>query len=128
MSLVSIIVPGYNHAPFLQQRLHSILAQTCTDYELILLDDASTDGSDDILRAFAATHPEARLVINTENSGSAFRQWAKGLAMATGRYVWIAESDDAAHPDFLQTMVELLQQEPELVMAYSASLYMDTDG
>ncbi|MBM4058315.1 MAG: glycosyltransferase, partial [Planctomycetes bacterium] len=106
--LVSVIVPNYEHAPHLPERLASILDQDVVDIEIILLDDRSGDGSLAILEEFARREPRASVVANTVNSGSAFRQWRKGLVQARGRYVWITESDDAARPGLLRTLVAML--------------------
>ncbi|MDO5657588.1 MAG: glycosyltransferase [Paracoccus sp. (in: a-proteobacteria)] len=106
--LVSVIVPNYNHAPFLAQRIDSILAQTYPHIELILLDDASTDGSARILRDYAARLADshhARLIVSETNSGGPFGQWQRGIAEARGDLVWIAESDDWADPHFLERLV-----------------------
>jgi glycosyltransferase involved in cell wall biosynthesis len=125
---VSVIVPNYSHAPHLPERLESIIGQGVSDIEIILLDDCSTDGSLEILEAFVAAEPRARLVANAVNSGSAFRQWRKGLALARGRYVWIAESDDAARPGFLRTLMDLLDRHPVAVLAYCQSEMIDEQG
>jgi len=90
MPNVTVIVPNYNHARFLRQRLDSILTQTYQDFELILLDDCSTDDSRTILKEYAAD-PRVRLELNEANSGSPFKQWNKGVQLAQGKYVWIAE-------------------------------------
>lgn len=127
MPLVSVIVPGFNHARFLETRLTSIAEQSFKDFELILLDDASTDGSREIFRRFAGLRA-CTLVLNDENSGSAFRQWAKGIRHAKGKYIWIAESDDVAAPEFLESMVELLEQYPGCGFAYCNSLKVDVTG
>ncbi len=123
--LVTVIVPNYNHAPYLTRRLESIAAQGIQEMEILLLDDASTDGSREILRAFAATHPHTRLVLNAENSGSTFKQWRKGLAMARGHFVWIAESDDSAEPGLLAALLQKLQRDPDAVLAYAQSRMID---
>lgn len=104
--LVSIIVPCYNHAAFLHARLDSIYNQSYKNFEVILLDDASTDASVDILREYATRYPDkTRLCLNTENSGSPFRQWRKGVNLATGELIHIAESDDTCALNFLETLV-----------------------
>lgn len=126
--LVSVIVPNYNHATYLGERLRSITAQGIADIELILLDDCSTDESASILHEYCLLDPRARLYRNDENSGSTFRQWQKGLALARGHYVWIAESDDSAAPVFLQTLVGLLEANPDAVFAYSQSMMIDVNG
>jgi glycosyltransferase involved in cell wall biosynthesis len=127
MPVVSVIVPNYNHARFLSQRLDSILAQTFKDYELIVLDDASTDNSREVIERYAAKHP-MRLVFNERNSGSPFAQWQKGAALATGKYLWIAESDDFADPNLLQTLISMLDQNPNVGLAYCQSRRVNAEG
>ena len=100
--LVSVIVPNYNHEKYLPARLRSITEQTYQNVEIILLDDASTDGSRAILEKFSSEESRARFLPNSQNSGSTFKQWRKGLLHARGKYVWIAESDDAAEPHSLK--------------------------
>ena len=100
MPTVSVVVPNYNHGRFLPQRIDSILGQTFQDFELILLDDCSTDNSRMILSSYAGD-PRVRIEFNSANSGSPFKQWNKGVRLARGEYVWIAESDDYAEPRFL---------------------------
>jgi len=107
MPTVSVVVPNYNHARYLQQRIDSILSQTYQDFELILLDDCSTDHSRDILASYRE-NPKVRIEYNDENSGTVFKQWNKGVRMARGRYIWMAESDDFADPRFLARMVPIL--------------------
>lgn len=127
MPKVSIIVPNYNHGPYLKERLDSVLNQTFKDFEVILLDDASSDNSMDTLRAYA-WHPKVRLVVNEQNSGNTFIQWNKGFAMAKGEYIWIAESDDRAHPELLETLVGILDKNKRVGLAYCLSAYMDASG
>ncbi len=122
---VSVIVPNYNYESCLGDRLKSIIGQTCRDYELILLDDASTDGSAAILRDFAEKSG-ASLAINAQNSGRVFSQWQKGLEMASGQYVWIAEADDLCAPDFLETMLGHVG--PETSLVYAIPQIIDGDG
>lgn len=77
MPTVSVIVPNYCHAPYLEQRIESILQQTFQDFELILLDDCSTDGSREILERYR-NHPKVSgIFYNERNSGSPFKQWKK---------------------------------------------------
>ena len=117
---VSVIVPSYNHARYLRERVESILGQTYQDFELILLDDCSMDESREILRSYASD-PRVRMEFNEENSGTPFAQWNKGVRMARGKYVWIAESDDYADPGFLQRMVPLLEADAGVSFAYCRS-------
>lgn len=126
--LVSVIVPCYNHAPYLEQRLASIASQSYQPIEVILLDDASTDGSDLILQRFAAQHPSnTRLLLNRDNSGSPFRQWQRGLELARGELIWIAESDDFCDADFLASLVPSFQNRG-VMMAFSRIRFCDQSG
>jgi len=106
--------------------MESILAQTYQDFELILLDDSSTDGSQSILREYAA-YPRVRVDFNEVNSGSPFKQWNKGVRLARGEYVWIAESDDYADPRFLAQMVPILEEHTEVAFAYCRSWSIGED-
>ena len=81
---VSVIVPNYNHAPYLRQRLDSIINQTFRDFEVIVLDDASTDNSREIIQTYAH-YPMFRFLFNETRNGSAFKQWQIGLENARGR-------------------------------------------
>lgn len=108
MPTVSVIIPNYNHEAFLKQRINSVLNQTYADFEVIILDDHSTDNSSRIIEAYR-DHPKVKHIIyNAANSGSTFKQWQKGLESATGQYIWIAESDDYCDNSFLSTAMENL--------------------
>lgn len=121
MSTVSVIVPNYNHARFLRKRIDSILAQTYQDFELILLDDCSTDDSRAILREYASHSKVTQVEFNETNSGSTFKQWNKGVRLVRGKYVWIAESDDYSDTRFLERLVSVLDQDSEIALAYCRS-------
>lgn len=124
MAMVSVIIPNYNHAQYLEARIRSVLDQTMGDFELILLDDASTDQSVSILEQYSTHTKTSQLIINQENSGSPFSQWQKGLAVATGKWIWIAESDDLADPLFLSTALRQLDQQPDASLFYSDAVYL----
>lgn len=122
--LVSVIVPNYNHASYLRERLESIYWQTYPHMEVILLDDASTDNSTDVLKEYATRYSDnTRLVINETNCGKVFLQWNKGLSLARGTYVWIAESDDYCDPNFLQETVKGLSH-PSVMVSFARSVFM----
>lgn len=125
---VSVIVPNYNHQAFLKERIDTILQQTYQDFELIILDDYSTDDSVNIIESYRDNEHVTHIVQNEHNSGSTFLQWDKGVSLARGEYIWIAESDDAAHPQFLSTLVEQLEKHPEAVVAYAHSLLVNEKG
>ncbi|MEW6111567.1 MAG: glycosyltransferase [Thermodesulfobacteriota bacterium] len=125
--MVSIIVPNYRHARFLRMRLDSIYGQTYQNFEVILLDDASDDESQSILNEYADSHPnKTQTYFNTENSGSVFRQWKKGLELARGELIWIAESDDFCTPNFLDSLVGYFENKA-IRMAYCQSVFVTGD-
>ncbi len=126
--LVSVIVPSYNHAAYLERRLQSILTQTYQQIEVIILDDFSTDNSRIIINKLKAQHPSIQTVFNKENSGSISGQWSKGIELARGEYLWIAESDDFAQATFLDRLVAVLAADPSLGLAYCASDCLFEDG
>src|SRR5208283_1185475 len=97
--LISVIIPSYNHSSYLQRRIQSILQQTLQDFEIIFLDDASTDNSVSIARDLLP-RDRTRFFVNKRNTRIPCRQWNKGVAAASGEFIWIAESDDFAAPTF----------------------------
>ncbi|WP_299286398.1 glycosyltransferase family 2 protein [uncultured Mucilaginibacter sp.] len=115
---VSVIIPNYNHAPFLRQRIDTVLNQTFQDFELIILDDCSTDNSKEIIALYAENPKISHIVFNSTNSGSPFLQWEKGINLAKGKYVWIAESDDWCEPSLLETLVEGVRKDDQCVISY----------
>lgn len=124
MPKVSVIIPNYNHARFLEKRVKSILEQTYQNFEIIYLDDCSTDESNQV---FAQFLPDKRIqtIYNTVNSGTPFKQWEKGLQIAQGDYVWIAESDDFSSINFLENLVPILDQNLSIGLVYSQSSGID---
>lgn len=122
---VSVVVPNYNYADLIERRLDSIGQQHWPVYELIVLDDASTDDSVDRIHRYCKNKEvEASLHVNAGNSGSVFRQWKKGVEMASGDLVWIAEADDVADPEFLASLVSAFQDN-ETVLAFCQSKQID---
>ena len=113
----SVIIPLYNKAPYIRKALESVLAQTYTDYELIIVDDGSTDGSAEIAEAFLQT-PASRLsplafrLIRQANSGvSAARN--NGVAQAHGDYIAFLDADDWWEPTYLERMAQLIEDYPD---------------
>lgn len=125
--LVSIIVPNYNHAKYLKQRLDSIFNQTYKNFEVILLDDLSQDNSIDILNSYEDDRITQR-IYNEINSGSPFKQWKKGLELAKGDLIWVAESDDWADVAFLEKMIPVFSENENVAVAYSDMYYVDETG
>jgi glycosyltransferase involved in cell wall biosynthesis len=126
MPRVSVIIPNYNHARYLRQRIDTVLRQTFQDFEVILMDDCSTDDSRNIISEYAKD-PRIRIELNEKNSGSAFKQWNKGVGLARGEYVWIAESDDYADERLLECLIGLLLEDSKIVFAYCRSMEISED-
>ncbi len=124
----SVIVPNYNHAAFLKQRIDTILQQTYPLYELILLDDCSTDGSKEIIESYRQHPSVSHIIYNTKNSGSPFHQWKKGIEMAGGDWIWIAESDDMADLSFLSQLSNVIGKYPSAGVCYCDSYTINADG
>jgi len=122
---VSVIVPNYNYAQYLEARLTSIEAQSYPIFEIIFLDDASSDESLEIAQRFLKySKIPMSITINESNSGSVFKQWIKGLKIAKGDHIWIAEADDLSAPDFLEKVMAGFDNE-EVTLSYSMSKVID---
>ena len=126
--LVSVIVPNYNHSSFLRERINSILSQTYKNFEIIILDDHSTDDSASVIESFSGNPYVKQIVYNETNSGSPFIQWQKGFGLAQGSFIWIAESDDFCEPDLLQTLVSISNNNPDCVLLFCKSCQVDEKG
>jgi len=126
--LVSVIVPNYNHADYLDERISTIVNQTYQNIEVLLMDDCSPDESRSVLEKWAAKDDRLEVLFNEKNSGSPFAQWARGSAWAKGKYLWIAESDDACALDMLALHVDALERNEKAAMAYSHSHLVDEEG
>lgn len=128
--LVSVIVPNYCHAKYLDQRIQSILAQTYQEFELIILDDHSMDegASREVIEKYRGNKHLSEIVYNEENSGSPFKQWGKGISLAKGELIWIAESDDFCEPWLLERLVKEFDRDDQLTLAYSLSQTVDSSG
>ena len=127
MARVSVIVPNYNYASYLEQRMESILSQTYEDYEIIILDDKSTDNSVEIINKYRENPKVSRIILNENNSGSPFIQWERGINASSGEIIWIAESDDTCTPSFLETLVKIYD-ENKSVLAFCRSLLVNENG
>lgn len=128
MPKVSVIIPNYNHAQYLHQRIKSVLHQTYTDFEIIILDDCSTDNSREIIETYRGDEKVSNIIYNQQNSGNPFHQWHTGIQLAIGRYIWIAESDDWCEPTLLRTLMEGLDKDENAVLGYCQSYCVFDDG
>jgi glycosyltransferase involved in cell wall biosynthesis len=125
---VSIIVPNYNHERFLRKRLESIYGQTYRHFEVILLDDRSSDESVTVLEEYAHRYPDiTRLIVNETNSGGVFHQWKRGIELARGELIWIAESDDFCSLDLLEKLVPFFDNDA-IMLAYAKSIFVQGEA
>lgn len=128
MPEVSVIIPNFNHSSFLKYRIESVLSQTYGDFELIILDDNSTDNSRGIIESYRHHPKVTQIIYSNRNSGSPFPQWKKGIEQAKGNWIWIAESDDLAEPVFLEEAVSIILSNPSIGCCYTGSFMIDEAG
>lgn len=130
---ISVVVPNYNYAKYINKRIDSIVRQTYPIYELIILDDCSTDDSVEVIEKkiekIKVKYPElkVRFIKNEKNSGKAMRQWRKGFELAKGDYIWIAEVDDLSSREFLAEVLKGFN-DPEVVVSYAESAIINSFG
>jgi glycosyltransferase involved in cell wall biosynthesis len=128
---VSVIIPNYNYQNYIIERIDSVLLQTYPIYELIILDDCSTDNSVQVIEEKIKTIPKeikVQFIPNEVNSGGCvFKQWKKGFDAATGDFIWIAEADDSAANNFVEELIKPFD-DPEVVLSYCESAKIDGEN
>lgn len=110
--LVSVLLTAWNREKYIGQAIEHVLAQTFTDFELIIVDDASTDGTVDIIKQYAARDQRIRFYINEQNIGD-YPNRNKVASYATGKYLKYTDSDDILYEHALQVMVSAMEKFPE---------------
>jgi hypothetical protein len=126
---ISVVVPNYNYARYLDRRLGSIFSQTYPIFELIVLDDCSSDESlEELERIRKVSRRDFLVLENSVNTGSVFKQWRKAADMAQGDFIWIAEADDEANPRLLERLAQAILTNKGVVLAYTDSTAIDADG
>ena len=120
-------MPAYNAAAFIEDAINSALKQTYTDFELIVINDCSTDNTEDIISRLAATDTRIRFYKNDNNSGVSFTR-NFGISKALGKWVAFLDSDDMWREDKIQKQVNLLKVHPDVVISYTASSFIDHSG
>jgi glycosyltransferase involved in cell wall biosynthesis len=124
---VTLLVPCYNYGRYIPQALDSLLGQTLTDLELIVIDDASTDNTAEVLARYA-DEPRVRVVHHTTNQRH-IASYNEGMAMARGKYIGIVSADDyCQRADALERQVAIFEKHPNVGMVYSAHSMLDPDG
>jgi glycosyltransferase involved in cell wall biosynthesis/SAM-dependent methyltransferase len=125
---VTAVVPNYNHARFLPERLDSILNQTYPLIDILVLDDCSTDDSRTVIDGYVERFPDRiTAVYNEANSGGVFKQWQKGHELATGDLIWFCESDDFCETTFVERLVGHFR-DPSVMLAFGRIDFANTEG
>jgi len=117
--LVSVLMTAYNRASYIGASIQSVLAQTFTDFELLIVDDRSTDGTLDVARAYERRDSRIRVVVNERNLGD-YGNRNRAASMACGAFLKYHDSDDLMYPHCLSVMVPMLQSEPDAGFGLSA--------
>ncbi|MDQ1538012.1 MAG: hypothetical protein QOE58_2405 [Actinomycetota bacterium] len=123
---VSVVVPSYNNAPFIEATMDSILAQTYQDFELVVADHSSADRTWELLQPYRAD-PRVRL-LRTEAGGGAPRNWERVTAQARGELVKLVCGDDLIYPDCLRRQVEAMDANPSAVLVAAQRDLIDARG
>jgi glycosyltransferase involved in cell wall biosynthesis len=121
---VSILMPFYNAAPYFGAAINSILQQSFNDFELLLIDDGSTDRSLEIAQSFAAQHKAIKILQNKTNQGLVYTR-NRGIEAAKGEYIACLDADDIALPQRLAKQVAFLDKNPNIALLGSFAGYID---
>lgn len=124
---ISVVMSVYNAEKYLREAVDSILAQTNDDFELILINDKSTDSSGDILRQYAQKDSRIVILENEENMGLT-KSLNRGLAVAQGEYIARMDADDISVPHRFAKQVQFLDEHPDYSFVSSIGRYIDENG
>lgn len=124
---VSVIIPNYNYARFLQRRVNCIVNQTIKPAEIIFLDDCSSDDSLKIAEEILSKTDIPYQIIANETNQGVFKQWLKGIELIQHDYFWIAEADDYCELNFLETLLPAFDDK-DVVISYCQSKIVNQDG
>lgn len=124
---ISIGLPVYNGARFLTETLDSLLSQTFEDFELLISDNASADGTEELCRAYASKDDRIRYVRNRENLGAA-ANYNRVFELSSAEYFKWAAADDLCAPEFLERCVQVLDQDASVVLCYARTRAIDEQG
>lgn len=127
MPPVTIMVPAFNADKFLREAIESLLAQTYADFEMIISDNASEDGTEAICRRFAEQDPRIRYTRNPVNLGSN-GNFLNLLALSRGQYLFLASDHDLWRPDLLERYMAEFEKRPECILAYSPATVISAAG
>lgn len=122
--LVSICIPTFNYGEFISEAIQSVLSQSFSDFELIVVDNASTDATADLMETFARSDPRIRFYRNAENVGIV-KNFNRALEYATGDYVKVLCADDLLAPSALERSLALIQSDPVVSLVTTGRLLVD---
>lgn len=125
--LVSIVFTSYNHKEYLRQALDSLLNQTYPNTEIIIIDDCSTDGSQEILKEYEH-FGNINLKLQTQNSGSYVKASNLGASFAKGDFLLFAQCDDFAEPNQIELLIQVFLNNPVVGVVFSKSNLVDKNG
>lgn len=128
---ISVVIPNYNYANYIEMRIKSIFEQTILPKEIIFLDDNSTDNSVSVAKKVldklcSNTNVKYRIIKNNSNQGC-FKQWIKGIKESKYEYIWIAEADDYIRPNFIEEVFPAFKNK-DVVLSYCKSCVIDSDS
>lgn len=124
--LISIIMAAYNTEKTIEQAINSVLSQTYTNFELLVVNDCSTDRTAEFVKSIAAKDSRVRLISNVKNNGVSYTR-KHGLEEAKGSWIAILDSDDAWAPEKLEKQIEL-QEKTNADLLFTGSAFMDSEG
>jgi glycosyltransferase involved in cell wall biosynthesis len=122
---VSVLIPAYNYAQYLPDAIESVLSQTFTDFELIVVDNCSTDNTEDVVNNYAQNDARVTFIRNKENIGM-YRNYNQALLYASGDYIKFLNADDKFEPTLLEKFVDVLDNEPTISVVTSHRQYFDS--
>lgn len=125
--LISIVMPAYNAENTVKETIQSVLMQTYTEWELIVIDDGSVDSTPEIVETLAASEPRIYCIHNKKNSGVS-KARNIGIAETHGEWIAFLDSDDMWEPDKLEKQVDLLGQKPDADIIFTGSSFINRDG
>jgi glycosyltransferase involved in cell wall biosynthesis len=125
-SLLTVVLPNFNHANYLPRAIDAIIGQSRPADELIIIDDASTDGSREVISLYQSRYPRLTALYNAKNIG-ALRTLQRGLEAARGRYVYLAAADDEILPGFFERALRILESTPDVGLFCGETILVDCE-
>lgn len=121
---ITVLMPAYNAAAYIREAIESVLAQTYTAFEFLIVNDGSTDDTENIIRSYN----DERIVLHNQANTGVIGALNKGLELAQGKYIARFDADDVCYPDRLQVQLDFMKEHPDYVLIGSASDFIDKDG